>query len=493
MSKENSIKFINHLYKNLTYNTAYSPYIILNVFLIVGLVLYIVYINVMKNVKYYKDNWETEKCNPSILPFAGFINKPEESTIYQFTGENFQYCVQNVIKNFSGAAIDPIYYIVNILTELYSTIASIVNKIRELIDYIRTCMTKIFGTTIGKITNISVSLRRLLILIREQITKTMAVLITLYYFIQSVFYTTFSAIGTFTEAVTVVLVVLTILIIVLTILAYFAFTEAPRIWIMVILYSIMYVLVAIPLIMLIYLMVTYFPQYTSNSCFDKNTIFKLSNGREIPISQLKIGDILDNGSIIHCHLTLDASNETMYKLDNIIVSGTHPVLYNNQWITVSLHPNVEKIINYPEKNIYCLNTSNKKIIVNNTIFSDWDDVLNENRFQKLLFNFKNKNLDNIHKYYDKGFESSTKIKMMDGNIKSISEINVGDILDKSIKVYGIVKIKSDDLINGNLLNNHHDKHLGDLYNLLTNTGYFYINNLKYNDFNSCIDRYLNIF
>ena len=83
--------------------------------------------------------------------------------------------------------------------------------------------------------------------------------------------------------------------------------------------------------------------------------------------------------------------------------------------------------------------------------------------------------------------------MYNGSNKPISEIKVGEILDKCIKVCGIVQIKSDDLINGYLLDNDNDKDLGNIYNLLTNTGYYYINNLKYNDYNFCIDRYLNIF
>jgi hypothetical protein len=140
----------------------------------------------------------------------------------------------------------------------------------------------------------------------------------------------------------------------------------------------------------------------------------------------------------------------MYKLNDTIVSGTHPVLYNNQWISISKHPEVEKVLNYPEKYIYCLNTSNKKITINNITFSDWDDVLSENKHQKLLNNVKNNtnNLNDIHKYYDKGFHKSTLVKMFNGSNKAISEIKVGEILDKCIKVCGIVQIKSDDLING---------------------------------------------
>jgi hypothetical protein len=483
MSRENSVLFINYLYRNLTYSNVYAPYIILNFILIAGLVLYIIYINVMKKAKYYQDNWDTERCNPTILPFAGFINKTNDKTVFQYTGENFQYCVQNIIQGFAGASLDPFNYTIRLLTELYSSISEIVNTLRGFVDYIRNCLSDIFGTFFGKVVNVVISVVRILTVIRDVMTRSLGTIVLTYYYVQSVFVTSFSALGTFAEIMIGLLVVLSVFLAVLIIVA----TFNPYAWYAVALYGLAYVLIAVPVSYIIYLNST-LPK--SGTCFDKNTLFKLSNGNTVPISQLKIGDILEDGTTINCHLTLDASDEIMYRLNDIIVSGTHPVLYNNEWILVSCHPNVEKIMNYTEKNIYCVNTCNKKIMINNITFSDWDDVYNENRYQNLLNNFKNKHLNNIHKYYDKGFSDSTLIKMMDGSLKTISEIKVGEMLDKSIKVYGIVHIKGDDLINGNLINSDCEKDLGKIYNLLTDKGYFYINNLKYNDYNYCIDRYL---
>jgi len=483
MSREKSVLFINYLYRNLTYSNVYAPYIILNFILIAGLVLYIIFINVMKNAKYYQDNWETEKCNPTILPFAGFINKTNDKSAFQYTGENFQYCVQNIIHGFAGASLDPFNYTIRLLTELYSSISEIVNTLRGFVDYIRNCLSEIFGTFLGKVVNVVISVVRIITIIRDILTRSLGTVVLTYYYVQAVFVTSFSALGTFAEAMIALLVVLSVFLAVLIVTAIFN----PVAWYAVALYGLAYVLIAIPVSYIIYLNST-LPK--SGTCFDKNTLFKLSNGNKVPISQLKIGDILEDGTTINCHLTLDASNEIMYRLNDIIVSGTHPVLYNNEWILVSCHPNVEKIMNYTEKYIYCLNTSNKKIMINDITFSDWDDVYNENRYQVLLKNFQNKHLNNIHKYYDKGFNESTLIKMMDGSLKTISEIKVGEILDKSIKVYGIVHIKGDDLINGNLINSDCEKDLGKFYNLLTDKGYFYINNLKYNDYNYCIDRYL---
>ena len=106
-----SIEFINSIYDNLTYTNVYAPFIFLNIILIVGLIQYIAFINVMKKLNYYKDNWDTERCKPTLLPFAGFINKPENQTNFQFTSNNFQYCIQNIIQMFAGASINPFYYI----------------------------------------------------------------------------------------------------------------------------------------------------------------------------------------------------------------------------------------------------------------------------------------------------------------------------------------------------------------------------------------------
>jgi hypothetical protein len=440
----------------------------------------------MKNIKYYKDNWESEKCNPSIIPFAGIINKPNNLTAFEFTGENFNYCVQGIIQNFAGATLDPFYFIVSSLTDLYSAINEIVNLIRSMINYIRNSFTSIFETIFGKMIKVTSSIKIFLSNVRDIMGKSLGIVVVLYYFIEGLFLSLFSSIGTFTEVMFYLLIILTAFVIVLIISLQF---------IPAALFGTAYALIAIPLVYFIYLMTTGLPQFSGGLCFDKNSIFKLSDGKEISIFNLKVGDILEDGTIINCHFTLDASNVTMYKLNDTIVSGTHPVLYNNQWISISKHPEVEKVLNYPEKYIYCLNTSNKKITINNITFSDWDDVLSENKHQKLLNNVKNNtnNLNDIHKYYDKGFHKSTLVKMFNGSNKPISEIKVGEILDKCIKVCGIVQIKSDDLINGYLLNNEHDKDLGNIYNLLTKTGYYYINNLKYNDYNFCIDRYLNIF
>ena len=63
----------------------------------------------------------------------------------------------------------------------------------------------------------------------------------------------------------------------------------------------------------------------------------------------------------------------MYNLNGVIVSGSHCVLHNNQWIKVKYHPLATLVKNFNENIIYCLNTTKKQITINDVIFRDWDD------------------------------------------------------------------------------------------------------------------------
>ena len=345
MSKKLSILFIDTIYEKLTYSNVYAPFILLNIILIIGLIQYIIYLNVMKKVKYYKNNWDSHRCKPMLLPFAGFINKPENQTNFQFTTNNFQYCMQSIIQMFAGASINPFYYITSVLTDLFSVVGEIINTIRGVIDYIRNCLTDIFDTIFGRIINTTSALQRVLTNLRDIMSKSLGMVVLLYYFVQSLFLTAFSLIGTFIGAMIIVLIVITVLVVI------FILQMNPLGAVVLI---IIYALIAIPLIYIIFLF-SNLPQFgktagipSLKTCFDKNTIFKLSNGKESTISQLKVGDVLEDGTMIQCHFMLDSSRETMYNLHEVIVSGSHPVLHNNQWISVENHPNAKKIINYYE-------------------------------------------------------------------------------------------------------------------------------------------------
>ena len=178
-----------------------------------------------------------------------------------------------------------------------------------------------------------------------------------------------------------------------------------------------------------------------------------------------------------------------------MVTGSHPVFYK-QWIKVHQHPNAKLLSKIIVNKVYCLNTTNKIIKLNNTLFRDWDEIRLEN-LKKLYPEYKNTTLE-----CENGLHKNTLVVLENGNTKPISEINIGDKLLNS-NVYGIVKIyakdvklyKSNKIISSKYaLNSRHKTPLIEneiyLYHLLTDSKFFWIKGNKIQlirDYDSKID------
>jgi hypothetical protein len=201
----------------------------------------------------------------------------------------------------------------------------------------------------------------------------------------------------------------------------------------------------------------------------------------------------------------------MYILDNIIVSDSHIVKYGRNWIPVSKHPYAIKCVSYDEPFLYCLNTSNKVIKINNQIFTDWDEIY-EDSLDKVLNNkvMPIKQCNEIHKYLDWGFAESTKVKLANGDYKEINKIFINDVLENGEIVYGVVQIDGIDIAENVLYNlgenNIVEGYIPDLnifreeipvtnqklYHLLTDKKTFKLGNMIIPDYNVAIDRFLEI-
>jgi len=269
----------------------------------------------LKKQQYYIDNWEVEKCNPMVMTFSGFINNPTNKTDFKYTIDNYYECVQNIVQGYAGNSMEPFYYMTNVITILYSTISVIVNTMRTMIDYIRTSLLNIFNNIFGKLVNITSSIEIFFVDIRNLISRSLGLLVFYYYFLESTFLTLFSSIGSTIELIVIILAAMAVIIAILFIFQFTAPIAALLLFV--------YALILIPCLYIIVLFSSYvqISNVPHPYCFDKNTIIKLQNGQDKKISDIKINDVLEDGSIINGFFTLDATQQTMYKLNNIIVSG----------------------------------------------------------------------------------------------------------------------------------------------------------------------------
>ena len=430
-----STKVINKIYDNLSYFDLYGGSLIGLIILTILLLLVNGYTNVMQNIVPIKNNWTEERCKPQNIPFAGFINKPIDSSITDFTQDNFNYCTQNILQDITKIAVMPLGFVTEGLTTLYIAIEKSIQLIRAMIDSIRTNLKNIINSILDKSINITIPLRQITMSISDALGKTTGILVTNFYMLIGLFDLIKSIFGAIVEALAISTIV-------------------PAAAIIIFLALFMYPLAIIPSIFLLLLAVlTGMGMYVKGAfqneqvCFDKNTKLIMSNGSSKCIIDIQLGDKLINDNIITEKFTLCAKNVDMYKLtDGEIISETHYIKYNNNWIQIKDYPHCEKINNYNEPFIYCINTSSKRILIGNNEYLDWDDIIDTTINKKQ------------HCYNE-----NTVISLFNGTQKIIKDIKIGDILSHGEKITGLVESLDES---------------NKLYHLMTDKKSLYINNNK---------------
>jgi hypothetical protein len=539
---------INELYSDLSYFDQYGGSIIMFIVLLIVLFVAVSYSTIMKNIQPIKDDWPNQRCKPQVLPFAGLINKPDNASTVEFTGDNFAYCMQNILTNITGYALEPITYMTHSIKELFSAITEVVQYIRVMLASIRNNMINIAQEVLGRIANIMAPIQQILIAFKDSMGKVQGVLTAGLYTSLGAYYALKALLGAIAQFIITILIVLSALILAMWII--------PFTWPVAISMTAVFISITIPLAIIVAFMTEVLHVRTSfsipgapsrprlSACFDKNTALVMNDGSTKFIKNVNVGDILMDNNIITSKMALDSKDQIMYNISGVdvsgvdvsgvdvsgvVVSGSHRIKYDNEWIFVSEHPCAREIKTYNEPLLYCLNTSKKYIEVNDEIYMDWDE-LNEVDINDILRVtssadevdiksaniFEEQDLFNIHKTFDGGFNGKTEIPMNDGSLKHIEDVLVGDMLSNGIKVFGIVEINGDTLeqisynlgeetvfIGGpnlNICDIMHFKNLKlnklenrmksrKLYHLITEEKYFHVgnNNIKIYHYNSNIE------
>ena len=515
------IENIKKMYEKVGYFDQYGGSVILFILVSIVLFLLISYCYIMINAQPIVDDWANQRCKPSVMPFAGFLTHPEGISASDYTKQNFNYCTQNILSSISGFALQPLTFTTNMLSNTANQITSDLQSVRGMFDKVRNMFMSVVQEIMGRLMNIMIPLQQIIIGFKDLIGKIQGSMTAGLFTMLGSYYTLKSLLGAIAQFIVTILITLSIMIA--------AFWAVPVTWGAAVSSTAIFVAIAIPMSVILAFMVDVLKVQTNLKipkvkCFDKNTLLEMNNGEKKKIIDIAVGDILKNNNKVTAKFKVKREGSTMCKLGitNIIVSDSHLVKCNGEWIRMFKHPEAEKMPNYNEPYLYCLNTSNKNIVINGYEFSDWDEIdsidkINTDYNDKII---EIKKMKDIHRKLDGGFSGSTKIKLYDGSSKEIKDIDVGDILDNFNSVYGIVKIDGLDI--------HQYKHnLGDcmnfeggpnlivknkssdcfstlcldsskkwfckdrhLYHLLTDTSLLKISNTTFYDYNASIDFFI---
>jgi hypothetical protein len=469
-----TLNFINETYDKLSYFDMYGNSVFIFIFITLFVFLVYSYCQIMQKKEAIADDWVNQRCKPQNMPFAGFITHPEGTTPFQYTNENFQYCVQNILTNITSYALEPFQFMITAITDIFNSMNSSIQNIREVINKLRNNMKEFTENILSRVLNVMIPIQKMFIALMDTFNKIQGIMTGGLYTMLGTYNTLQSLMGAILELIIKVLITLVVIIVGLWVL--------PFTWPAAASMSAVFLAIAIPLSIIIVFMKEVLHIKSSSipklRCFDRKTKIYLYDNTFKFIEDVKIGDTCLDGSVITAKIKVTSEELDMYNLNGIIISGCHVIKYNNNWIPVREHPCSIRIHRYNEPYLYCLNTSTKTIVLNNITFTDWDEIYDDNL--EFILNYKTiGTTDNISKTLDNGFSKNTKINLLEGQT-NIMNVQIGDVLSTRGVVYGIVELN-------NLGNNEK------LYNLLVTNKYFELDDETIcPDYNNYVDSVLEL-
>ena len=185
-------------------------------------------------------------------------------------------------------------------------------------------------------------------------------------------------------------------------------------------------------------------KFIDTFCFPPEQPISLYDGTVVPISTVKVGDILLNGHRVETIYRFAADGQDMVSLGNVTVSSNHFVRFDGKWRMAKDHPDARVLGPWRgglERPLICLTTHDHIIPIGSYIFADYDETNEGDAFTRewvgnSLNGKKSKILPHPNESYEVGSPSSTKVLTLKG-YKALSTINLGDMITEKAKVVGI--------------------------------------------------------
>ena len=122
-----------------------------------------------------KKNWPVYRCNPVIMPIAGYLDKDPI--------ENFTFCISNIQKNLMDYFLAPLNYVISLANAIGKNLMNSIQSIRILFDWLRNAISGVIENIFGVFLNVVVQTQTLIIKIKSIIAKLVGVATTTVYII----------------------------------------------------------------------------------------------------------------------------------------------------------------------------------------------------------------------------------------------------------------------------------------------------------------------
>lgn len=371
-----------------------------------------------------KANWNERRCELSVMVIAQLCKPTDDPrTGAEFAADNFQFCTRSLMVQFITAMLKPVYALLNQQIDTAEAVSDTFNRFRALQTSFLKGFNKILDPIFQRFTNggtqFGLTFQKMLSAMGRAFGITQAFL---YIGMSMVL-----AVENFVHLVINVVVIVMYIILGMMILLF-------------------------PLILPVFGLIIYTCQMIGNSqfgyltedvcgelCFDPSTPVQLRGGRRTTLGELRVGDRLMDGTRIDGVLRVAGQDEPLFVVDGIKVSGAHLVWHESvkEWIPVSQHPSASlSFQRVPE--LVCFRTNTRNIplqgLKTSWLFRDWEELPTGLPSSDTIWDFLVSEILNESPSHDPVpreiplLKPTTKVLYKTGEMRSISEVRIGDSL-----------------------------------------------------------------
>jgi hypothetical protein len=146
--------------------------------LIIGIFLVLISGNlVAAKMDGIKKNWNKYKCSPIFMPLAGYFGHDPV--------QNFTFCMSNLQTLHFGKLLQPIEYVMNVLSYSLGNAFKFINSIREKMGDFVMMIQNIVQTIFGVFVNMLIQFQNIMIKLKDTFVKTMGIAFTTMHLVET--------------------------------------------------------------------------------------------------------------------------------------------------------------------------------------------------------------------------------------------------------------------------------------------------------------------
>jgi len=176
------LRNINSYFDNIGYGKQYQNDIWFTIIIFLIVIFVAIYFTILSSLRSIKRNWEKNKCNPLLMPFASLINNEDSiNNELEYTVNNFRECLNTLNAELAFEAKEPIDNIGESLKRFFGLLHQMFLNVIKFIVYLFKLILEFFKMMLDKFKGLLLHIKLFFINTNDYLNQILSMFTVMYY------------------------------------------------------------------------------------------------------------------------------------------------------------------------------------------------------------------------------------------------------------------------------------------------------------------------